>query len=94
MRAIDGGPVDVMVCHDAPLGAPRLERWLAPNVSGWPQKELHFTYLHRQLIRRVVDAVRPSALYHGHYHWRYDDELLLDDGTPYASAGWTLTRAC
>lgn len=78
--ALSGGPVDVLLTHDAPLGIPKLDERLAPNVLGWPQEELDSAYLHQKVLRQVVDIVRPAQIYHGHYHWRYDDELVLPDG--------------
>lgn len=87
LRAVQPGRVDVLVCHDAPLGVPLLEQRLAPNVMGWPQEEIDASYLHRKLLRQIVDQVCPHVLLHGHYHWRYDDELRIDDGHIVAVTG-------
>ena len=75
---ITAGPADVMLCHDAPAGAtvPGLGR-----PSDWPPDDVDRANAHRALIRRVVDAVRPSQLWHGHMHVRYDDVLRHRDGT-------------
>jgi hypothetical protein len=64
------GQVDVMVCHDAPDGVdiPAIR-----GVSDWPEYDLAESALHRRRIGDVVRAVRPSVLFHGHYHCRYDD---------------------
>lgn len=77
-RAIDGGAVDVMVCHDAPLGADVPVLRLGPK--GWQPEEIAMSVRHQRLIREVVDAVRPVHLWHGHYHDRYEGVLRLDDG--------------
>jgi hypothetical protein len=66
-RAIRPGPVDVMICHDSPAGAaiPGLD------ATGFPLDELVAAARHRDLLRDVVDHVRPVQLWHGHYHVRY-----------------------
>lgn len=62
--AIAGGPADVLLSHDAPtdiplsLGVPSLE-WL-PMI---PRAEAH-----RERLQRVCEAVKPSWIFHGHYH--------------------------
>jgi hypothetical protein len=73
--AIVGGPVDVMVTHDAPHGV------LIPydkNI-GWPDDAVADSDRHRATLRRVTDAVRPRQLWHGHYHVQYDADLVLED---------------
>ena len=80
--AAAGGPVEVMVCHDAPAGV------LVPGIQdptespppwGWmfPHGELVTSHQHRELLRTVVDAVQPGVLFHGHYHKRYAATLEL-----------------
>ncbi len=66
--AIAGGPVDVMVSHDAPAGV------TIPGIGAtdWPADVLRDADAHRALLREVVDAVQPHHLWHGHYHVRYD----------------------
>lgn len=82
--AISGGPVDVMVCHDAPDGVhiPGL------NPSQFPADQLAVAEWHRRQVGNVVHEVRPELLLHGHYHVRYSDRLdstmvigLADDGS-------------
>lgn len=68
LRASEGGPVDVMVTHDAPAG--HIIPGLMPPGT-FPQEEIEASEAHRQMLRRVVDEVRPRALWHGHYHSRY-----------------------
>ena len=72
--AIAGGPVNVMVSHDAPNGV------TIPGIGAndWPADVLRDADAHRTLLREVVDAVQPQHLWHGHYHVRYD--ALLDMG--------------
>ncbi len=58
------GPADVILSHDAPsseplgLGIPPLE-WL-PMI---PKAEAH-----RERLERICAAVKPSWVFHGHYH--------------------------
>lgn len=68
LRATEGGPVDVIVTHDAPAG--HVIPGLMPPGT-FPAEEIEASDAHRQVLRRVVDEVRPRALWHGHYHSRY-----------------------
>ena len=65
---IAGGHADVMVCHDCPSSVahafPRPPSWWAPA-------DLARNDAHRQRLQRIVDAVRPSHLMHGHLHRAY-----------------------
>lgn len=83
----EGGPVEMMLCHDVPEGVPALERRIAPNPFGFPAAELRSAHQHRLLLRFVVDAVHPTQLWHGHYHWSYQDTLPLPDGHRVAVTG-------
>ena len=76
-RAADGGIADVMLTHDCPAGVsiPNL-----PDPRQWDPVDLHRAYAHRMLLRQVVDVVRPTHLFHGHFHSRYTDELDLGNG--------------
>lgn len=74
-RAVADGPVDVMVTHDCPAGV------TIPDLHGrWDQNELVRAQRHRELLRQVVDTVRPTHLWHGHFHTRYQRELDLGGG--------------
>nr|WP_142277563.1 hypothetical protein [Mycobacterium timonense] len=77
-RAIRGGPVDVIVAHDCPAGVaiPGLDR-----PSSWPAEDLAASEEHRRRLQSVVDATRPHALFHGHFHRRYNSEYISPDGT-------------
>lgn len=76
-RAISGGPCDVMLTHDAPAG---VEVPGLPPESTWVPEEVERAERHRNLLREVVDAVRPATLFHGHFHSRYEGELDLASG--------------
>lgn len=77
-RAIEGGPADVMVSHDCPAGVPI--PGLAESAHLWPAEELVASDDHRSRMRRVVDAVRPRAIWHGHFHRQYTTSVELGYG--------------
>lgn len=84
-RAISPGPVDVIISHDAPTGAPI--PGLAP--TGFPAAEITAADRHRDLVATVVDATTPALVFHGHYHTRYSGLRgntmmigLADDSAP------------
>lgn len=66
------GAVHVMVCHDCPDGVDipgiNADEKLDVSQSFWPPAEIALAHMHRKKLGRVVDAVRPKVLYHGHYH--------------------------
>lgn len=73
--AIAGGPVDVMICHDVPAGVPGDALGITGNPFGFDPAILAECDHHRGRLRRVVDEVSPSRLWHGHYHRRYSHAL-------------------
>ena len=73
------GHVDVLVCHDAPYGANVPGVGLGPpRPCEWPLETQLESCEHRLKLRKVVDAVRPKLVIHGHMHRRYSDMLHLD----------------
>ena len=77
-QAVGGGPADVLVAHDCPAGVPI--PGLAESAHLWPAEELAAAEAHRAKLRTVVDAVRPSAIWHGHFHLRYSAKPDLGYG--------------
>lgn len=78
--------VDILLTHDVPVG---VDIPLNNNLQ-IPEIALYESYEHRKLLGRVVDAVRPTLLVHGHYHVQYvryrksSDTMILGldcDGT-------------
>jgi len=61
--AMDRGPVDVLLTHDAPDGT-------CPIVNG-TYKGDHISRGNRKAVSAVMEAVAPRLLVHGHYHHRY-----------------------
>jgi len=71
-KSIAGGKVDVMLCHDSPASAPNT---VTDNVMGQMRAQLSFgpenlllCAWNRNQLDRVVQAVKPDYLFHGHYH--------------------------
>jgi hypothetical protein len=63
-----GGRADVMVCHDCPAAI--THAFPAPPPD-WNPADLARNDRHRQRLQRIVDAVQPSHLMHGHLHRAY-----------------------
>lgn len=69
--ACAGEKTDVLISHDCPSGV------LIPGVddggpSMWPPLEILRANEHRAQLRKIVDAIKPQQIWHGHYHRRYD----------------------
>jgi hypothetical protein len=62
---IAGGPADIMLTHDAPVDAPL--RLIRPAPVAW-QPMIPAADAHRERMQRICEAVKPSWLFHGHYH--------------------------
>lgn len=78
--AIAGGDTDVLVSHDSPWGVDIPTLRASDPVFGkdaFPESAEN-----RRKLRRLVDAVKPALLLHGHYHDRYQEMLILDGGHP------------
>ncbi len=76
-RAVSGGPVDVIAAHDSPDGTDLASR-LRSGV--FPDEDIVLAKEHRRQVGRVVDATRPGALFHGHYHLRHTTYRNLPGG--------------
>lgn len=71
------GPADVMVTHDRPsMAAAALGQtpgsWHDAAPRTWAKEDLIAADEDAALLQGVVDRVRPSRLFHGHLHERYD----------------------
>lgn len=77
-QAIAGaGPADIMLTHDRPaMAALALGQtpgsWHESAPQTWARKDLVAADEHSALLQTIVNAVRPSRLFHGHLHQRYD----------------------
>ncbi len=74
--AIAGGPVEVMLTHEAINGGTStVENILATNPMGWPAAAMSYSAESREKVTRVWDAVHPKVLAHGHFHVKGEIEL-------------------
>lgn len=71
-NAVEGGPVDVMICHDAPSGIPIPGITYENGIQFFPHHALMEADWHRDRVRYVVDMVKPKLFVHGHYHVNYE----------------------
>jgi hypothetical protein len=65
---IAGGRADVMVCHDCPSDV--AHTFPRPPTS-WSPADLERNDVHRERLQRIVNAVQPAHLMHGHLHRAY-----------------------
>lgn len=86
-QIVADGEVDVLVAHDAPWGDGVLGRRLSLDLpvcdrgSWWPEDLLLESDSHMRRVRRLVEGVRASRVFHGHHHVRYDDLLGATHGS-------------
>lgn len=89
------GQIDVMITHDSP------ERpWMVPEVEAivhgdaaefaWPPDALADAAVGRQRLSRVVEAIRPRLLVHGHYH--VSGEAVHIPGADHETSVWALNK--
>jgi predicted phosphodiesterase len=69
--AISRGKVDVLFTHDTVTCAHFGQR-LKLDVD---------SYVNRQKVDRVVKAVKPSMMFHGHYHTLMESSFMQEDGS-------------
>jgi hypothetical protein len=67
IAALDGEPIDVLLCHDKPLRS-------SPD---WNRKDFPECFPNQDKIQRVIEALEPARVFHGHLHYRYEDGMLL-----------------
>jgi hypothetical protein len=73
-RLIAGGPIDLLVTHDVPIGVPlKSEFDLSPELIARADRT-------RVLLREVVDSLAPAHVFCGHWHQRRIQELTHPDG--------------
>lgn len=73
-RLIAGGPIDVLLSHDAPLNVEVFSHHQNDHIN-WPQSRQT-----RRLLQDVVDACAPAHCFHGHHHVRYDEVIYSSHG--------------
>lgn len=65
---IAAGPADVLVSHDCPAG---VRHDFGKPPSWWAPEDLARNEAHRERLQRIVDAVQPAYIIHGHLHRAY-----------------------
>lgn len=65
----DGSPVDVLLTHDKPRS----------SNPGWNRKDLPECWPNQDRVQRVVRALQPHNVFHGHLHYPYTDTIRIGD---------------
>lgn len=78
-RLAAGGPADVMLAHDAPLGISALEDSHRTGKK-WSVEGLAYSEESRRMMSAAVDIVRPMMFFHGHYHLDYRETVMMGGG--------------
>ena len=65
----DTTPVDVILAHDKPRAA-------NPNCN---RKDISECWTNQDRLQRAVLTLLPSEFYHGHLHYRYENNILIGD---------------
>ena len=73
-------PVDFMFTHDAPY-ARAIDKQIAGNPLGFEYRDLEYAREGRDRMTRIVAAIRPKVLFHGHYHFKVRANLHWTDGS-------------
>jgi hypothetical protein len=77
--AVAGGPVDVLITHEAIEGGTRrVQSVLDDNPMDWDSEALAYSALSRSRVTEVWAGVRPQVLTHGHIH--VADSMSLPNG--------------
>jgi hypothetical protein len=79
-KVIEGGEADVMVTHDAPLGAPTVESRIRDNPFGFTDDDLAYAHQGRTRMLKAFQAAKPKLFIHGHYHFFADDVWHVPSG--------------
>jgi hypothetical protein len=77
-NTLAGGHAEVMVTHECPAGAQPLRH--GASDSEWPWDGLKYARESAAAMRQAVDGVKPTMLFHGHYHFFHDTTTILNDG--------------
>lgn len=65
-RAIAGGPADVLLSHDFPALGYLLSGRAIPEADERASRQV------QHLLAKVVEAIEPKLVVHGHWHYPYD----------------------
>lgn len=66
-----GGEVDILISHDMPANIGYFnEADVDSTIQEWGAEEYAYSVGSRVQLRKLVDIVKPSYMFHGHYHIR------------------------
>lgn len=71
------GVVDIMLTHDAPTGAFIPTTYGKPQMDGVPPEVMAEAFTTRDRIAKAVALVKPTCLFHGHWH-RFNRSVQVD----------------
>lgn len=74
---VDTTPINILLSHDLPDGVDLVR---VINTHGGNYRVIREAEAGRKQLRRLVDVVRPSHVYHGHYHVRYTEDVNFGYG--------------
>ncbi|WP_426999183.1 metallophosphoesterase family protein [Pseudarthrobacter sp. N5] len=74
LNLIAGGPVDILITHDAPAGVPLKSEFEIPRELIVRAERT------RTLLRKVLDSLAPPNVFCGHWHQRRTHELAHQGG--------------
>jgi len=84
--AVSGGPVEVLVTHEAIEGGTlRVQSVIDENPMNWDSQALAYSALSRSRVTEVWSGVHPLVLAHGHIH--VADTMTLPNGQRIYSLG-------
>ena len=97
-RMAESGELDILLTHDCPSGVqiPGIYHRDPNGARNWPMVELYRAWDHRDRLAEVCRTLRPTHLWHGHYHIQYVTTVpvfgplsrvrgLADDNSPVSS---------
>lgn len=79
-RAIAGGPVDILLTHDAPEHVDMAHHFWTRGLGVRWTKDDDKSHLNRARIQKVVELTQPKNVFHGHMHLRYTDDSVTPEG--------------
>ena len=86
VAAAAGGPVDVLITHEAIVGGTsKVDAVVMSNPMKWDEEALEYSRTSRRLVTALWVRVEPKALFHGHMH--IADRVLLPNGQQVISFG-------
>lgn len=90
-NAVSGGEADILLCHDAPTqGFPLTEEEANVGREMWSGAGVAYAEISGEQLQKVLEAVKPSKVFHGHYHKRATRAVKIlntNAGTTFESLG-------